>query len=97
MDICGGCERIRNTPVPSSYRALLYYGIFLILVLAPVFLVQEAGYWSVPTMAILTYFVGGVGIVANHIEEPFGEDAEDLPLEDYCRTIEDSVGQELSK
>ncbi len=27
MDICGACERIRNTPLSSSYRALLRHGI----------------------------------------------------------------------
>jgi len=96
MNVCGGCERIRNTPIPSSYRALLQHGIALNVLLAPFFLVPEAGYWSVFIMALSTYFIMGVELVAIHIEEPFGEDRDDLPLEAYCRTIEQSVEQALA-
>jgi putative membrane protein len=95
MNVCGGCERIRNTPIPSSYRALLQHGIGLNVMLAPFFLAPEVGYWSVFIMALTTYFVMGVELVAIHIEEPFGEDGDDLPLETYCRTIEQSVEQTL--
>src|SRR4051812_45444750 len=35
MDICGGCERIRNTPLPLSYRAMLRHGLIFYLVSTP--------------------------------------------------------------
>ena len=34
MDICGACERIKNTPLASSYRALWRWGIALFILAA---------------------------------------------------------------
>ena len=35
MDVCGACERIKGTPVPLSYRALLRHGLVLYLLSHP--------------------------------------------------------------
>jgi len=96
MNICGGCERIKNTPLPSSYRAILHHGLTLIALVTPIFLVQDLGYWSVIVMAIVTYFAFGIELVAVHIEEPFGCDGDDLPLDAYCATIAKSVEQTMA-
>jgi putative membrane protein len=97
MNICGGCERIQTTPVPSSFRALLHHGLWLNAILAPLFLVPQASYWSVLIIAVSTYFVMGIDLVAVHIEEPFGSDGDDLPLEAYCRSIDQSVSQVMQR
>lgn len=88
LNICGGCERILNTPVPLSYRALIHRGIALIILMMPILMVQDAGYWSILIMGVTSYFIFGVEMTAVDIEEPFGEDADDLPLENYCNVIE---------
>jgi putative membrane protein len=97
MNICGGCERIRNTPIPLTYRALVHRGITLIMFVMPVLIAQDIGYWAIPIMAVTAYFVFGVEMAAVDIEEPFGNDPDDLPLESFCEVIEISAAQTLGQ
>jgi putative membrane protein len=95
MDICGACERIRSTPLSSSYRALLRHGIALYLVIAPFYLIDDTGIYGFPMFVLAAYFLLGIELVADEIEEPFGAGGENLPLERYCATISASVGEIL--
>lgn len=96
MDICGGCERIRHSPVPASYRALLRHGTWLFLLLIPWYLDPELGWWGIPVIGLVTYFLYGVELTAEVVEEPFGKEADDLSLDTLCQTIQTSVGTILS-
>ncbi len=96
MNICGGCERIQNTPLSSSYRALLRHGIALYLVVAPFYLIEDIGASAFPLFLVAAYFLLGVEMVAEEIEEPFGTGGDNLPLERYCATVEASVREILS-
>ncbi len=91
MDICGACEKIRNTPLSSSYRALLRHGIALYLAITPFYLIEDLGLAGLPMFVLAAYFLLGIELVAEEIEEPFGEGGDNLPLERYCATIEASV------
>ena len=91
MDICGACERIRNTPLSSSYRALLRHGIALYLVIAPFYLIDDTGIYGFPMFILAAYFLLGIELVADEVEEPFGPGGDNLPLERYCTTIASSV------
>jgi ion channel-forming bestrophin family protein len=95
MDICGACERIRNTPLSSSYRALLRHGIALYLLITPFYLIEDIGLPGLPTFLLAAYFLLGIELVAEEIEEPFGQGGDNLPLERYCMTIELSARQIL--
>jgi putative membrane protein len=41
---------------------------------------------------MLGYFMIGVEVIAEEIEEPFGVNEDDLLLDEICQTIERSVG-----
>jgi putative membrane protein len=88
MDICGACERIRNTPTPSSYRALLRAAIAINIICAPWVTATEMGWWGLPVVAVGMGFLLGIELTAESIEEPFGGEGDDLPLRTYCKTIE---------
>jgi putative membrane protein len=96
MDVCGGCERIGNTPLPQSYRALSRHGLALYLLSTPWLVTNNLLWWTIPVMALLAYFLLGVELTAEHVEEPFGRDADDLALASYCETIRSSVEQALA-
>jgi putative membrane protein len=91
MDICGACERIRNTPLPASYRALLRCGIGVYILLAPWAVAPEMGWWGLGLLGLEFAFLLGIELTAESIEEPFGTDEDDLPLESYCQTVETFV------
>jgi putative membrane protein len=95
MDICGACEKIRNTPLPSSYRALLRHGLALYLAITPFYLIEDIGISGLPMFLLAAYFLLGIELVAEEIEEPFGAGGDNLALERYCATIEASVREIL--
>src|SRR5262249_44584943 len=70
--ICGSWERIRNTPLSSSYRALLRHGIAFYLALSPFYLIEDTGLAACPMFILAAYFLLGIELVAEEIEEPFG-------------------------
>lgn len=96
MDICGACERIKSSPLAVSYRAFMRQGIALNLLAMPWYMVQEFGlWWSLPPMLICAYFLIGIELIAEDIEEPFGKDGDDLPLDDICQNIKATVSSIL--
>lgn len=95
LDICGACERIRNTPLPLAHRALIPQILILYLLVVPLGLALTPVNLLV-TMAI-SYFLLGLELAAEDIEEPFGRDCHDLPLDQLCANIERSVREILRK
>lgn len=95
MDVCGACERIRSSPVPLSYRALLRHGTVLYLLSAPWFMTTEYGYWAILVVSLMAYFLLGTELTAENVEEPFGGDADDLTLTTFCETIRKSCTELL--
>jgi ion channel-forming bestrophin family protein len=96
MDVCGACERIARTPIVLSYRIFARQCIFLYLLTLPWGIVDDFKWWTIPMTIIMAYFMIGMEVVAEHVEEPFGYDEDDLDLEGMCETIEASVSQVLS-
>ena len=95
MDVCGGCERIKSAPVPLSYRSLLRHGMVLYLLSTPWLVADALGWWSVPTVALFAYFLLGVELTAEDVEDPFGTDGDDLALATFCDTIRAGAEQAL--
>ncbi len=97
LDVCGGCERIKATLPPISWRWLTWQVIAVALLALPWDLVDEFGGWTVPlTMAISYFIIGGEGI-AQFVEEPFGLHEDHLDLDSICTGIEQSVSEILSE
>lgn len=86
-DNCGACERIKNTPIPYSYNIFLKKIIFIYIISLPVFFGAEFGYATVPITIIVLYVFASIELIAEEIEDPFGEDDNDLPLDDICNRI----------
>lgn len=96
MDICGACERIKNSPLAVSYRAFMRQGIVLNLVAYPWYITpQYSVLWCMPLILIGTYFLIGLELIAEDVEEPFGHDGDDLPLDAICGNIRNSVSDIL--
>ncbi len=93
LDVCGACERILNTRIVRSYRTFARQCIALDLVTFPWGIVHEFRWWTVPLTMLTAYFLLGMETVAEHIEEPFGFDEDDLNLDAICEGIENSVKQ----
>ena len=89
------CERILHTPMPFSYSLLLHRTAYLYCFLLPFGLVDSLGFMTPFVVAIVAYTFFGLDALGDEIEEPFGEDANDLPLSAMCRAIEISLRESL--
>ena len=93
--VAGGCERIKSTPVPFSYTLLLHRTAYLYCFLLPFGLVDSIGFMTPFVVAIVAYTFFGLDALGDEIEEPFGTDSNDLPLDAISRTIEINLRESL--
>ena len=88
IDYLGGCERIHKTPIPYAYMVHVRRALIMYCGSLPFSLVKDFGWETVPAVVLLTYVFLGIEEIGVEIEDPFGEDENDLPLERICGTIE---------
>lgn len=94
-DICGACERIKNTPIPFSYSVFLKKFIFFYVMTLPMGYVFGLGYLVIPMVVFIFYVLASLELIAEEIEDPFGKDANDLPMETICGNIRRHVQEIL--
>lgn len=90
-DISGACERIKNTPIPYSYSAFIKKFIFIYVMTLPFGYVFQLGYYVVPVVVFIFYVLASLELIAEEIEDPFGNDANDLPTERIAKNIKKNV------
>lgn len=90
-DICGACERIKNTPIPYSYSAFIKKFIFFYIMTLPFGYVFSLGYYAIPVVIFIFYVLASLELIAEEIEDPFGLDANDLPIEKISENIKKHV------
>lgn len=94
-DICGACERIKNTPIPSSYGVFIKRFILIYLLTLPWGYVFQLGYWVIPVVVVIAYVMTSLELIAEEIEDPFGNDENDLPTYKMSENIRKSVEEIL--
>jgi putative membrane protein len=90
-DVLGACERIRKTPIPFSYSVFLKKFTFLYVMTFPIGFVFSLGYLVMPVVGIIFYVLASLELIAEEIEDPFGNDANDLPTDEISRVIRNSI------
>lgn len=87
VDNQGGCEKIRRTPLPFIYAALIKQTLLLYLATLPFVLVERMG--MVAPLVLMGVSIGMLGIeeAGVEIEDPFGLDLNHLALDQICATI----------
>jgi len=96
-DICGACERIKNTPIPYSYSSFLKKFIFLYVLTMPFGLVFSLGYFVIPVVVFIFYVLASLELLAEEIEDPFDGDDNDLPTDKIADGITRHVNEILVK
>lgn len=94
-DICGACERIKNTPIPYSYSVFLKKFIFFYVMTLPFGYVFNLGYYVIPVVVFIFYVLASLELIAEEIEEPFGYDDNDLPTKKIAENIKKHVEEIL--
>lgn len=88
LDIQGGCERIKKTPLPRIYgfisgRMIMWFGMLL-----PCGIVTDLGWGAIPISLLVTLSFHLISETGRVLEDPFSEFWNALPLSDLSHTIE---------
>ena len=96
MDICGACERIKNTPIPYSYSSFLKKFIVIYSLTLPFGFMFSLGNIAIPVVIFIFYVLASMELIAEEIEDPFGSDANDLPLDRLTAMITANTSELLA-
>ncbi|MFB2837677.1 bestrophin family protein [Floridanema evergladense] len=95
VDCLGGCERILKTPIPLAYAIHLKQLLLIYCLSLPWQMVANFGWFTGLVVIIISFTLLGIEEIGLEIENPFGYDANDLPLDTICanmrRNIEDLI------
>ncbi|MCM3607686.1 bestrophin family protein [Cupriavidus pauculus] len=87
----GGCERIAGTPIPFTYSVIIHRCIYLYCALLPFGLLDTIGLMTPVIVCFIAYTFFALEALSAEIEEPFGEEANDLALTAMTYMIESTV------
>lgn len=97
LDVCGGCERIKNTPIPYSYSSFIKKFIIFYVMALPVANVVNLGGFMIPITMFVYYVLMSLELIAEEIEDPFNTDENDIPMESIAQNIERNIDLILNK
>jgi putative membrane protein len=84
----GGCERISNTPIPFAYSLLLHRTVGIFCAIYPLLLIHSFGELTLLFSVFTTYALLALDAIATELEDPFGNEDNDLPLNAIYNAIE---------
>lgn len=96
-DIQGGCERIRSTPIPLGYTVLMHRIVGVYCVTLPFGIEGQVGVLTPLVVLLISYAFLGLDALGDEIEDPFGTDANDLPLDQLSTMIEINLRERLGE
>ncbi len=97
LEVCGGCERIKNTPIPFSYSSFTKKFIVIYVVTLPIAYGMSIGYLMVVLTVFVFYVLMSLEVLAEEIEDPFNNEENDLPMDMIAQNIERNVTRIFSE
>jgi len=88
VDALGGCERILRTPMPLAYAIHLKQLLLIYCLLLPFQLVHSLHWLTGLVVGLISFTLLGIEEIGIEIENPFGYDANDLPLDKICTNMQ---------
>lgn len=90
------CERILKTPLPIAYSIYLKRLILIYCIGLPFHLVIDIHWLTAIAVGLVSFILMGVEQIGNEIENPFGHDFNDLPIDAICEGITANVEQVIA-
>ncbi|KAK0741448.1 Bestrophin, RFP-TM, chloride channel-domain-containing protein [Schizothecium vesticola] len=86
-DVLTGTDRVLNTPLPIAYAIAIAQITWVYVLLLPFQLLIQLEWITIPATVAAAYIILGILMIGREIENPFGSDVNDLPLEVFCKQI----------
>lgn len=90
-DVLTGTERVLNTPVPIAYSISISQITWVYILVLPFQLYNSLGWVTIFGVVLGAYIILGIAAIGYEIENPFGNDVNDLPLDSYCRELASDI------
>ena len=87
----GGSERILRTPVPQAYSIHLRQLLIIYCFSLPFSFVKDLGWLTGIFVALISFTVFGIEAIGLEIENPFGTDPNDIPLDNICENMQRNI------
>lgn len=91
VNMLGVCERILRTPIPLAYSIHLKQLVLIYCLTLPLEFVDELSWYTAPVVGLISFTIFGIEEIGREIENPFGYDANDLPLDQICHTMRHNI------
>ena len=91
VDFHSGCERIVRTPIPFAYAQHIKLFVTLFCFTVPFAIVDQMKTYTPVAAAIFAFALFGIDEIGVEIEDPFGYDDNDLPIDRIAATIKTST------
>ncbi|CAH0018816.1 unnamed protein product [Clonostachys rhizophaga] len=90
-DILTGTDRVLNTPLPIAYSIAISQITWVYILVLPFQLWKTLEWVTIPATIFAAYIILGLALIGREIENPFGDDVNDLPLDIYCDQIRHEI------
>ncbi len=95
-EVVSSCERIHTSPIPFSYSIHLKKFLFFFILILPFGFIHDLGYWCILIVMLVFYAMAGLEVIGEEIEDPFGQDENDLPFDSVCKSIKKALAEILN-
>lgn len=96
-DVLAGTERVLNTPLPVAYSIAISQITWVYVVALPFQLWASLGWITIPGTVVGAYIILGIAAIGHEIENPFGHDVNDPPLDIFCKQLTTEISEIASK
>ncbi|GAM83795.1 hypothetical protein ANO11243_017850 [Dothideomycetidae sp. 11243] len=86
-DVLVNTERVLNTPLPIAYAIAIAQITWVYVILLPFQLYNTLKWITIPATLAAAYIILGLLFIGREVENPFGNDVNDLPLDLFCLQI----------
>ena len=90
-DVLTGTDRILRTPLPIAYSIAISQITWIYIIMLPFQLDGPLKWVMIPACVIAASIILGILLIGREIENPFGNDVNDLPLDAYCQQIASDI------
>jgi putative membrane protein len=95
-DVLVGVDRVLNTPLPIAYSIAISQITWVYVMMLPFQMWDDLHWVTIPGSIFAAYIILGIAAIGREIENPFGEDVNDLPLDSFCQELEADIDYIMS-
>ncbi|KAF2730860.1 UPF0187-domain-containing protein [Polyplosphaeria fusca] len=90
-EVLTGVERVLQTPLPIAYSIAISQITWVYVMMLPFQLWKNLQWVTIPGCIFAAYIILGIAAIGREIENPFGMDVNDLPLDSFCEELESDI------